>query len=89
MKINDDTTVLDNYILGIEEDFPDFDFDGDVSIFLTEFNDVRDVIKKRARNSHKGTYGRVGIVSGSKGMAGAAVYIHTWHGRRYRCRAFR
>ncbi len=74
MKINDDYRVLDNYILGIEEAFLGYNNNGDVSVFLTEFNDIKGVIKKRVRNSHKGTYGRVGIVSGSKGMAGAAVF---------------
>lgn len=74
MKINDNTIRLDNYILGIEEAFPGSGNNGDASIFLTEFNDVKGVIKKRVRNSHKGTYGKVGIVSGSKGMAGAAAF---------------
>ncbi len=37
------------------------------------FDDVKNIIRKRSRNSHKGIYGKVGIVSGSKGMAGAAV----------------
>ncbi len=70
---SDNTKVLDNYILGNEETFPDFDNIRDTSIFLTEVNDIKSIIKKRVRNSHKGTYGKVGIVSGSKGMAGAAV----------------
>jgi NAD(P)H-hydrate epimerase len=59
--------------LGNEETFPSFNY-GDISISLTEFKDIKGIIKKRARNSHKGTYGKVGIVSGSKGMAGAAVF---------------
>ena len=73
MKINVNTNILDNFILGNEEVFPSFN-NGDTSIFLTEFKDIKGIIKKRARNSHKGTYGKVGIVSGSKGMAGAAVF---------------
>ena len=34
-------------------------------------------IPKRNRESHKGTYGRVGIVAGSRGMSGAAVLAGT------------
>ena len=62
-------TDLDSYILGVTEEV-------EVSenyVHLTEFNDVKDILKKRSRNSHKGTYGKVGFVSGSKGMAGACV----------------
>jgi NAD(P)H-hydrate epimerase len=44
-----------------------------MTVNLTEYEDVKNVLKKRDRDSHKGTYGRVGILSGSKGMAGAAV----------------
>lgn len=73
MKINVNTNILDNYILGNEEAFQSFNY-ADKGISLTEFKDIKGIIKKRARNSHKGTYGKVGIVSGSKGMAGAAVF---------------
>lgn len=66
-------TYLDNYILGIDEEAPFFELNKSTSVHLTEFDDVKKIIKKRNRNSHKGTYGKVGIVSGSKGMAGAAV----------------
>ena len=31
------------------------------------------ILKKRERNSHKGTYGKTLIVAGSYGMAGAAL----------------
>lgn len=61
---------LDEYILGIEEEIFLEPHD---KVSLTKIDDVKDVLKKRSRNSHKGTYGRVGIVAGSKGMAGAAV----------------
>lgn len=73
MKINVNTNILDNFILGNDETFPGFN-NGDINVFLTEFKDIKGIIKKRARNSHKGTYGKVGIVSGSKGMAGATVF---------------
>jgi len=62
---------LDNYILGIEEEVEITDTNEGVC--LTELNDVKNVLTKRSRNSHKGTYGKVGFVSGSKGMAGACV----------------
>ncbi|MDR0852179.1 MAG: NAD(P)H-hydrate dehydratase [Clostridiales Family XIII bacterium] len=39
---------------------------------LTE-NQVKQLLRPRARNTHKGTYGRILIVAGSPGMAGAAV----------------
>ncbi len=41
-----------------------------------ETNDLP-LIPKRNRESHKGTYGRVGIVAGSRGMSGAAVLAGT------------
>ena len=64
---------IDKYILGISEIFDAPTEDKGLRISLTEHRDVRNIIKKRERDSHKGTYGRVGILSGSKGMAGAAV----------------
>lgn len=73
MKINVNTNILDNYILGNEEIFPSYNNEV-IRVSLTEFKDIKGIIKKRSRNSHKGTYGKVGIVSGSKGMAGAAVF---------------
>jgi ADP-dependent NAD(P)H-hydrate dehydratase / NAD(P)H-hydrate epimerase len=64
---------MDKYILGIT-DTPSVRMQNqNIKIYLTEFNDVKGIIKKRSRSSHKGTYGRVGVLSGSKGMAGAAV----------------
>lgn len=35
------------------------------------FLDVKDILIKRDKNSHKGTYGKVGVIGGSKGMSGA------------------
>jgi hydroxyethylthiazole kinase-like uncharacterized protein yjeF len=64
---------IDKYILGISEAFDAPADDKGLRISLTEHRDVENIIKKRERDSHKGTYGRVGILSGSKGMAGAAV----------------
>lgn len=64
---------LDRYILGII-DTPNLAIENEnIKLNLTELEDVRGIIKKRSRDSHKGTYGRVGILAGSKGMAGAAV----------------
>lgn len=40
---------------------------------LTEPSDVRDVFPPRPADSHKGDFGRVAIVAGSAGKAGAAV----------------
>jgi ADP-dependent NAD(P)H-hydrate dehydratase / NAD(P)H-hydrate epimerase len=45
----------------------------DTSLFFTERKDVKRIIKKRTRFSHKGTYGKALIISGSYGKMGAAV----------------
>lgn len=63
---------LDNFILGISNEIPYTELKSK-NIFLVECSDIKDVLIRRNRNSHKGTYGKVGFVSGSKGMAGAAV----------------
>lgn len=63
---------LDNYILGIEEKINISELNN-TNVHLTEFQDVKNIFKKRSRNSHKGNYGKIGFVSGSKGMAGACV----------------
>lgn len=34
-------------------------------------NEVKNILVNREKNSHKGTYGRIGVVGGSKGMSGA------------------
>lgn len=44
-----------------------------ISRCLTDKSFVGDFIKSRNHNSHKGTYGRVFVVAGSKGMAGAGL----------------
>jgi NAD(P)H-hydrate epimerase len=36
-------------------------------------NHIRNLLKKRRLNTHKGTYGKVLIIAGSKGMVGAAA----------------
>ncbi len=64
---------LDDYILG-KNDISSVLIKGENSkINLTEHANIKDFIKKRARDSHKGTYGRVGFLCGSKGMAGACI----------------
>lgn len=40
--------------------------------FSYEFMDLKERFPKRVANSHKGSYGRVLIIAGSKGMSGAA-----------------
>lgn len=41
--------------------------------FFTDKNFIQNKIKSRARFSHKGTFGHVLLIAGSKGMAGASV----------------
>jgi NAD(P)H-hydrate epimerase len=43
------------------------------NLFYLEAKDIKPLLKKRTKFSHKGTYGHALIVSGSKGMAGASV----------------
>ena len=43
------------------------------NLFFLEENDIAGLLKVRQNFSHKGTYGHVLIISGSKGMAGASV----------------
>lgn len=64
---------IDKYILGLTDNPGILTERGSLKVNLTEYENVKSIIKKRNRNSHKGTYGRVGILAGSKGMAGAAV----------------
>ncbi len=45
----------------------------DTSYHFIEENDVRPILKKRKKFSHKGHFGRVLIISGGKGKMGAAV----------------
>jgi hydroxyethylthiazole kinase-like uncharacterized protein yjeF len=44
-----------------------------ISFYFTTKNDVKKNILKRAKFSHKGTYGHALLISGSKGKMGAAV----------------
>jgi ADP-dependent NAD(P)H-hydrate dehydratase / NAD(P)H-hydrate epimerase len=42
-------------------------------VWMTEASDVRALLTPRPREAHKGTFGRVAIVAGSRGKAGAAI----------------
>lgn len=64
---------IDKYILGLIDTPGMTTGVEDMNASLIRYDDIKGIIKKRNRNSHKGTYGKVGIMSGSKGMAGAAV----------------
>ncbi len=44
----------------------------DTMMFTYNWNDVKNMYPKRKPNSHKGSYGKVGLIVGSKGMSGAA-----------------
>lgn len=44
-----------------------------ITRYLTDDDFMRSFIKLRSNSSHKGTYGRVFITAGSKGMAGAGL----------------
>ncbi len=65
--------ILNKYILGQTDGKILVESLENNKVLFTEYYDVKNVIKRRNRDSHKGTYGKVGIVSGSKGMAGACV----------------
>ena len=41
---------------------------------LSEMKDIKELIPKRKRDSHKGSYGKVLCIAGSHGMAGAAYF---------------
>lgn len=43
---------------------------------MTEINDIKNIIKKRNKYSHKGDFGRVTVIAGSEKFIGAA-YIST------------
>lgn len=43
--------------------------------FLIEFDDVKSMLKPRAKFSHKGTFGHTLLIGGSKGKIGAAVLM--------------
>lgn len=44
----------------------------DCNCNILEYSDLSAMLPKRPRDSHKGTFGRVLVIAGSKGMAGAA-----------------
>jgi ADP-dependent NAD(P)H-hydrate dehydratase / NAD(P)H-hydrate epimerase len=56
--------------IGLHREFID---KADTSFFLIELKDVKGIIKKRTKFSHKGIYGKALIISGSYGKMGAAV----------------
>lgn len=41
-------------------------------MYTYDWNDLKQCYPKRKANSHKGSYGKVGLIVGSKGMSGAA-----------------
>lgn len=63
---------MDNYILGLSDNLDLLKLNNSI-ISVIEQKDIGINIKKRNRATHKGSYGKVGFLSGSKGMAGAAV----------------
>jgi len=63
---------MDKYILGITDTI-NIEECEKINVKLIELGDVKKIIKPRKRDSHKGTYGKAGFLSGSTGMAGAAV----------------
>ncbi len=52
---------------------PEFINQEETPFHYTEINDVRSLLKKRSRFSHKGTYGHALLIAGSYGMMGASV----------------
>lgn len=44
-----------------------------VSVFRTEQQDLIELLPKRMRSSHKGTYGHLLVVGGGQGLGGAAI----------------
>ncbi len=63
---------MDKFILGIEDFVEPSELEANNAKLIT-IDDVSKIITKRKRDSHKGTYGKAAFVSGSIGMAGAAV----------------
>ena len=45
----------------------------ETDFYFTGESDVKDLLHKRKRFSHKGSYGKCLLIAGSKGMAGAAI----------------
>ena len=59
--------VVDIGIPGFAED------EADISLYLAEESDIDGMLPARPADSHKGNYGRVSVVGGSRGFTGAAV----------------
>ncbi len=70
--------------------------DTKTTYFFTTKDDIKPIIKKRTKHSHKGTYGHSLLISGSYGKMGAAVMssaaclrtgvgLHTCHVPKYGC----
>lgn len=66
-RLAGDIHILD---IGIH---PQYIKEAKVKNLVTEFTDVKQIIKTRQPFSHKGTYGHALIIAGSKGKTGAAV----------------
>ena len=54
--------------------YPDGSSDNAPGTVMLEKEDIKRLLPKRKRNSHKGTYGKVLCIAGSVGMAGAAYF---------------
>lgn len=59
--------VVDIGIPGMAED------EADICLYLAEEFDICEMLPERPADSHKGDYGRVAVVGGSRGFTGAAV----------------
>jgi hydroxyethylthiazole kinase-like uncharacterized protein yjeF len=56
--------------IGLDNEFIE---QADTSFSFIEQKDIKSIIKKRSKFSHKGTYGKALLISGSHGKMGAAV----------------
>jgi NAD(P)H-hydrate epimerase len=54
---------------------PDFINNEPCRNYLVEFTDIKEILKKRSRFSHKGTFGHALLIGGSKGKIGASVLM--------------
>ncbi|NQT23924.1 NAD(P)H-hydrate dehydratase [candidate division KSB1 bacterium] len=55
---------------------PDTVFDSfPPAMWLVELEDVQDMLPLRFPNGHKGTYGKIAVLAGSRGMTGAASLV--------------
>ena len=48
-----------------------------IKLFAFDKKDIKEYMPIRIKDSHKGTYGKIGIIAGSKNMAGAAIFAAT------------